>query len=105
LQSLYDGDIAVVTVVYSGKDLCTPSDPGSAMLAYKVGATGTPITLVWDGSNITPSIGNMARLGVGTYQAWLDTTGRPGQWYCQGQSTGANQAASQPTEFKVLASL
>jgi hypothetical protein len=88
-----------------GEDLTTPTDPTVAMLAYKTSYTGTTTTLTWDGAATVPALSHLARLSAGVYETWLDTTSRLGVWACQGKSTGVNQAASEPVEFEVLASL
>jgi hypothetical protein len=105
VEQLYDGDVVRVTTTFTGEDLTTPSDPTVAKLAYRTSYNGPTSTLTWDGSTSAPSIGRLARIGSGTYEAWLDTTGLVGVWSCQGQSTGVNQAASKPVQFEVLCSL
>jgi hypothetical protein len=91
-------------VTYYGADLKTPVDPAIPIMRYQVG-TAAPTTLTYAGAN-TPGIGVYCKNSTGVYEAWLDTTGKPGMWVCQGRALpGLGQAASRKASFRVDTSL
>jgi hypothetical protein len=114
LEKLNDGDVAVITVTYLGPvDPITgdrsPTDPGTAELDYAIrpfgsALVGTSTTLVYSGAS-SPARGQYVRTGPGVYVGWLDTTGKPGDWFTAGRSTGNAQASSRQVQFQVNVAL
>jgi hypothetical protein len=67
------------------------ADPTTVTLAYRLGATGTPITAVYPAAPIVKD-------AVGLYRAALDTTGSPETpWTYAFEGTGAVQAVAENT--------
>jgi hypothetical protein len=101
LNSIYEGDLAVITVSYFGQDLITPADPSIAVLKYKVGS-GVDTVLTYTGIGV-PAPGVYAKTATGVYVAWIDTTGKPGIWTAQGSAPVGStiQATSRPIQFSV----
>jgi hypothetical protein len=108
LETLTDGDIAVVTVTYKGlPDPTTrirpPVDPATPSLVYTIQGVAQPVIQYAGGT--TPAVGTYIRSDAGVYIAWLNTTGKPGTWEVEGKGAGPGQAASRPEKFVVRATL
>jgi len=103
MNNYTDGDLVEVEVTFDSDGV--PIDPAAVVVKYNVaplpnGTPGTTTTITYAGAT-TPAPGVVSHAAVGSYLAWLDTTGKPGKWRAEGQSTGTGQATSKATVFKV----
>jgi hypothetical protein len=82
-------------------------DPTNVYFAYRV--TGLPASAPISynpGDATVPAVGVIARIGVGRYSTWVDTTGVSGVLNPSWTSTGVGQAANVPGDdaIEVVAS-
>ena len=66
-------------------------DPGTVQFFYQPGTSPASYTITWTDAT-TPAVGTIARLGVGRYKTWIDTSDFLGQTLEQWDATGAYQA-------------
>lgn len=107
MQCLYDGDLAIVTATVKDEETKELIDPTNMSLIWTVKDEKTNAVVpagifIYDGSAIVPAVGTLARLSRGTFQVWIDTTGRIGVHTCKAKSTGVGQATSLPYIFQVV---
>src|ERR1700753_334195 len=101
LDSYRVGDIIpVVITVTDMQDVL--QDPTTLKLQYTIGSIPqTALTFTGATAN---GVGVLAKNMQGSYTAWLDTTGKPGAWVLQAETTGVYQGASDPVQVYVGAS-
>lgn len=73
-----EGNIARFTVTFTTESTGDPVDPTVVKFSYAMNYGSTINTWTWNGSNTTPSVGNIAKISTGVYEVWVDTTGLNG---------------------------
>lgn len=106
VHTFQEGDLVPVVLLVMDDQYVNALDPESVTFTYTPG-TQPQDQLIWDyaswdGVTIeSPSVGTIARTNQGVFEAWLDSSGKPGNWEVQGSTTGAGQGTSPIANFVV----
>jgi hypothetical protein len=81
-----EGNVLVFTVSFTEKENGVLTDPTSVAFGYRTNG-GAITTYVYGDSDHL-----ITRVSIGTYKISVPTTGKPGTWLWEWQSTGVAQA-------------
>lgn len=90
-MAILEGNIAKFTVTFTVTGTTTLIDPTTVQFMDRLNGAAWSTPVLYTGSS-SPSVGVVARLGVGTYQFWYDTTGLAGTLLGDWLSTGVGAA-------------
>src|ERR1017187_5948624 len=93
-MAILAGNVAYFTVTFVTSSTGLPADPTTVAFNYNINNGSTINTWTYSGSS-TPSVGVVAKLSTGVYEAQVSTTGLNGLLVGEYVSTGTGQAAVQ----------
>lgn len=101
MKEYLQGRVVVSEVYFRDEQAKIAVDPNPVQFYYQPCDTAPSDTLEWDGETTEPAVGTIARLGVGHYMTYIDTTSFIGVTDEYWDGFGVHQAPGE-RQFRVL---
>lgn len=102
MRDYLQGTIVVSDVRFFDEELKIAVDPDTVTFFYLVTGETDSDTITWDGETTAPAVDVIAKMGVGWYRTWIDSTNFIGVTGENWDGLGAHQAPGE-RQFNVYA--